>query len=64
MSDVGLVSPRQYYIITIILPIKHNNIANISCEDGVGQLPAGALHHGRVIELDEDGRGEGGQHGS
>ena len=30
-------------------------------EDGVAQLPAGALHHGRVVVLDEDGGGQQGQ---
>ena len=30
-------------------------------EDGVAQLPAGALHHGRVVVLDEYGGGQQGQ---
>ena len=29
-------------------------------KDGVGQLPAGALHHGRVVVLDEDACGDDG----
>ena len=33
-------------------------------EDGVGQLAAGALHHGRVVILHEDGGGQKGQQDS
>ena len=48
---------------SIIFPLKLGpELLPSAYEDSVARLPAGALHHGRVVVLDEDGGGQEGQH--
>ena len=50
---------------SIIFSLKHGTeLLPSAYEDGVAQLPAGALHHGGVVILDEDGGGHKSQENS